>query len=85
MGMVGVFIGVCIIIAIGAQILGSTVQDCTTFNDYNSSSPLTSDGQTGWTASCLVTNESTQSAFSLLVIVLIVISAIIILSVIKLL
>jgi hypothetical protein len=35
MGLVAAFIGVSIIIGIGAQILGNTIQDCTTFPDYS--------------------------------------------------
>jgi hypothetical protein len=35
MGLVAAFIGVAIIIGIGAQILGNAVSDCTTFPDYS--------------------------------------------------
>ena len=35
MGLVAAFIGVAIIIAIGAQILGNSVSDCTDFPDYS--------------------------------------------------
>lgn len=35
MGLVAAFIGVAIIIGIGAQILGNSVSDCTTFPDYS--------------------------------------------------
>jgi|CXWL01.1.fsa_nt_gi hypothetical protein len=35
MGLVAAFIGVSIIIAIGAQILGNSVSDCTDFPDYS--------------------------------------------------
>ena len=89
MGLVAAFIGVAIIIAIGAQILGNSVSDCTTLPDYNA----TGDGvngtgeavQEGWALNCENTNNSTQSAFALLIIVLIVIAAVIILSVVKML
>ena len=80
--MIGLFIGLAIVIMIGASILGGTVQNCETFNDYNFT-----DGaiQQGWAGSCMDSNETTQSAFALLVIVLIVVCAIIILAVIRLL
>ena len=82
MSLVAAFIGVAIIIGIGAQILGNTVSDCTSFNDYNATEGAT---QTGWAGQCEQINASTQSAFALLIIVLIVIAAVIILSVVKML
>lgn len=82
MSLVAAFIGVAIIIGIGAQILGNSVSDCTTFPDYNATVGAT---QTGWAAQCEAINVQTQTAFALLVIVLIVIAAVIILSVVKML
>ena len=82
MSLVAAFIGVAIIIGIGAQILGNSVSDCTTFPDYNSTPGAT---QTGWAGQCEAINTQTQTAFALLVIVLIVIAAVIILSVVKML
>ena len=35
MGLVAAFIGVSIIIAIGAQVLGNSVSDCTSYPDYS--------------------------------------------------
>jgi hypothetical protein len=83
MGLVAAFIGVAIIIGIGAQILGNSVSDCTTFPDYDVGQPSTN--QTGWAGQCESINTQTQTAFALLVIVLIVIAAVIILSVVKML
>jgi hypothetical protein len=92
MGLVAAFIGVAIIIGIGAQILGNAVSDCTTFPDFvditlNSTGgtdpPLQTQG--GWAGECESINTQTQTAFALLVIVLIVIAAVIILSVVKML
>lgn len=34
MGMIGAFIGIAIMLSIGIQILGNSVQDCTTLPDY---------------------------------------------------
>jgi hypothetical protein len=82
MGLVAAFIGVAIIIGIGAQILGNSVSDCTTFPDFNATEGAT---QIGWTAQCESINTQTQTAFALLIIVLIVIAAVIILSVVKML
>ena len=96
MGMIGAFIGVAIMLGIGVLILGNAVSDCTTLPDYNAtnpsaaqqnaSSPTTlSSQQTGWAGQCEDNNDSTQSAWSLIVIVLIVIAAVVILAVVKML
>ena len=83
MSLVAAFIGVAIIIGIGAQILGNSVSDCTTFPDYNATEGASQ--TTGWAGQCNAINTQTQTAFALLVIVLIVIAAVIILSVVKML
>ena len=90
MGLVAAFIGVAIIIAIGAQILGNSVSDCSTLPGYHTLNangsaiaPLTVNAD--WALQCEDINTSTQSAFALLIIVLIVIAAVIILSVVKML
>ena len=95
MGLVAAFIGVAIIIAIGAQILGNSVSDCTTLPGYHtqnstgnadgSAADGTLDVSEDWALQCEDINTSTQSAFALLIIVLIVIAAVIILSVVKML
>ena len=88
MGLVAVFIGVAIIIAIGAQILGNSVADCSTLPGYHTSQSVvngTYDTSSDWALACENTNDSTESAFGLLIIVLIVIAAVIILSVVKML
>ena len=95
MGMVGTFIGIAILLSIGIQILGNSVQDCTTLPDYNATVPsgnATRDQgttlynqQTGWAAACQNSNAQTQSAYALLIIILIVIAAVAILYVVKML
>ena len=96
MGLVAAFIGIAIMLGIGVQILGNSVQDCTTLPDYNATAPhnnqtiydptITLDSQqTGWSAQCLTNNEQTQNAYTLLVIILIVVAAVAILSVVRLL
>ena len=93
MGLVAAFIGVAIIIAIGAQILGNSVSDCSTLPGYHSTnSTMDENGTSGaldtstdWALQCEDINDSTQSAFGLLIIVSIVIAAVIILSVVKML
>ena len=82
MGMVGAFIGIAIMLSIGIQILGNSVQDCTTLPDYNSTAGAT---QTGWALACQNTNTQTQSAYALLIIILIVIAAVAILYVVRML
>ena len=90
--MVGTFIGIAILLGLGVQILGNSVQDCSTLPDYNATVPnvnqtgVTLDNQqTGWAASCLSSNAQTQSAYALLIIILIVIAAVAILYVVRLL
>ena len=96
MGMIGAFIGVAIMLGIGVLILGNAVSDCTDLPDYNATAPadnqtvggvkVTLDNQqTGWAGQCVSNNDSTQSAWSLIVIVLIVIAAVVILAVVKML
>lgn len=92
MGMVGAFIGIAILLSIGIQILGNSVQDCTNLPDYNATVPSENqtgvtleNQQTGWAAACENTNNQTQSAYALLIIILIVIAAIAILYVIRML
>ena len=97
MAMVGAFIGIAIMLGIGVQILGNSVQDCTGLPDYNATTPsvnetdsagvrLTVDtNQDGWAGQCLSNNTQTQNAYTLLVIILIVVAAIAILSVVRML
>ena len=82
MAMVGAFIGIAIMLGIGIQILGNSVQDCTTLPDYNTTAGAT---QTGWAGQCETNNEQTQNAYTLLVIILIVVAAVAILSVVRML
>lgn len=82
MGLVGAFIGIAIMLGIGIQILGNSVQDCTTLPDYNSTAKAV---QTGWAAQCETNNDQTQNAYTLLVIILIVVAAVAILSVVRML
>jgi len=81
MALVGAFIGIAILLGIGTQILGNSVQDCTNLSDYDS----TATTQVGWAAQCEANNSQTQNAYALLIIVLIVIAAVVILTVVKML
>ena len=83
MGLVGAFIGIAILLGIGTQILGNSVQDCSNLADFDSS--LTTQVEGTWAASCESQNAQTQNAYSLLMIVLIVVAAVVILTVVKLL
>ena len=82
MTLVGAFIGIAIMLGIGIQILGNSVQDCTGLPDYNSTAGAT---QTGWAAACEDTNTQSQSAYGLLIIILIVVAAVAILYVVRML
>ena len=81
MALVGAFIGIAILLGIGTQILGNSVQDCSNLSDYDS----TATTQTGWAGQCEANNAQTQNAYALLIIVLIVIAAVVILTVVKML
>lgn len=102
MGLVGAFIGIAIMLGIGVQILGNSVQDCTSLPDWNGTVPSAADRagnysagqapysatighQSGWSLQCLTNNSQTQNAYTLLVIILIVVAAVAILSVVRLL
>ena len=82
MGLVGAFIGIAIMLAIGVQILGNAVQDCTALPDYNATGGAT---QTGWSLSCESTNTQSQNAYTLLIVILVVVAAVAILSVVRML
>ena len=81
MGAVGLFIAVAILLSISITILDSAVGDCSALPDYDP----TATTQTGWAGSCEDSNAGVQSAFSLLVIILIVVSATVILFIVRLL
>jgi len=82
MALVGAFIGIAILLGIGTQILGNSVQDCSNLSDYDTTVGAT---QTGWSGQCEANNSQTQNAYALLIIVLIVIAAVVILTVVKML
>ena len=85
MGLVGAFIGIAIMLAIGVQILGNAVQDCTALPDFNQTAVDEGDAQTGWTLSCENTNSQSQNAYTLLIVILVVVAAVAILSVVRML
>ena len=84
MALVGAFIGIAILLGIGTQILGNSVQDCTNLSDYETGLAA-GVAQTGWSGQCEANNSQTQNAYALLIIVLIVIAAVVILTVVKML
>ena len=92
MAMVGAFIGIAIMLGIGVQILGNSVQDCTNLPDWNATEPSANqtgvtleNQQTGWAGQCVTNNTQTQNAYTLLVIILIVVAAVAILAVVRML
>ena len=90
MGLVGAFIGLAIMLAIGVQILGNSVQDCTNLPGYTTGGLTTGDtnttaDSTGWGAQCLTNNTQAQSAYTLLIVILVVVAAVAILSVVRML
>ena len=90
MGLVGAFIGIAIMLAIGVQILGNSVQDCTALDGYTTGGGTQGDfnttaDSTGWASQCLTNNTQSQSAYTLLIVILVVVAAVAILSVVKML
>ena len=95
MAIVGAFVGIAIMLAIGVQILGNAVQDCTGLpglNEQNSTGTAdgsatdgTLDVSIGWALSCENTNTQSQSAYTLLIVILVVVAAVAILSVVRML
>ena len=95
MALVGAFIGLAIMLAIGVQILGNSVQDCDNlpgFNEQNSTGTAdgsatdgTLDVSIGWALQCEANNDQSQSAYTLLIVILVVVAAVAILSVVRML
>lgn len=87
--LIGVFIAAAIMIGIGTIILGGSVTDCTSINDYvaaNDDNGATADhNQTGWAAECFESQNSSQSGYGLIGITLIVLGAVIVLAVVRML
>jgi hypothetical protein len=74
--LVGSFIAIAILLAVGIQVLGNAVQDCTS---------LPGNATAGWQGTCETGQTQTIDAYGLLGIILIVIAAVAILFVVKLL
>lgn len=83
--MVGAFIGVAILLGVGTIILGNSTMDCTGLDGYTSGVGGSTVNSTGWAEACLDSNTQSQSAYSLLLITMIVIAAVVILSVVRML
>ena len=81
MAYISIFIGLAVMLGIGTLILSGSVMDCQQISDYDSNATT----QSGWSLSCENVNEQSQSSYSLLIVVLIVVSAIIILSILRIL
>ena len=80
--MAGGFIALSIMLGIGTLILGGSVTDCTSINDYNSTEGAT---QIGWAGQCLSNNSQAQSGYGLLMVSLIVLAAAVVLIVVRML
>ena len=90
MALVGAFIGLAIMLAIGVQILGNSVQDCDGLPGYTTGGLTQGDtnttaDSTGWASQCLANNTQSQSAYTLLIVILVVVAAVAILSVVRML
>ena len=93
--LAGAFIGFAIMIAIGVQILGNvqTATNCSTLpggpvlaaGNSVARNVATTSNSTGWALSCVNTNTAIQNGYTLLVVAVIVIAAVIIMFVVKML
>jgi hypothetical protein len=78
---ISVFLGVAVMLGVGSLILSGSVMNCENISDYDPNATT----QSGWSLSCENVNEQSQASYGLLVLVLIVISAVIILAVLRML
>ena len=85
MGMVVAFIAVAILLGVGTIILGNSSMDCSGLSGYTSGVGGSTVNSTGWASACLDSNSTSQSAYALLMITLIVIAAVVILAVVRML
>ena len=97
MGLVAAFIGIAIMLGIGIQILGNvqTSTNCgalpggianqTQAAKFPNKYVATTANTTGWALSCVNNNTSMQNAYTLLIVIMIVIAAVAILFVVRLL
>ena len=79
MAYISIFIGLAVMLGIGTLILSGSVMDCQQISDYDSNATT----QSGWSLSCENVNEQSQSSYGLLIIVLIVVSAVMVLAVVR--
>ncbi len=84
-GMAGGFIALSIMLGIGTLILGGSVTDCTSINDFNVTAAGVGDPQTGWALQCENNNAQSQSGYGLLMVSLIVLAAAVVLIVVRML
>lgn len=86
MGLVAAFIGIAIMLGVGIQILGNvqTSTNCSSLPG-NAGVHQTTSNATGWALTCLNNNTSIQNAYTLLIVIMIVIAAVAILFVVRLL
>lgn len=96
MGLVAAFIAVAIMLGVGIQILGNvqTSTNCATLpggplgpgvTGNSAKSQATTSNSTGWALSCVNNNTSIQNAYTLLIVIMIVIAAVAILFVVRML
>jgi hypothetical protein len=79
--LITVFIGLAVMLGIGTLILSGSVMNCEGITDYDPNSTT----QTGWSLACENVNDQSQSSYALLGVILIVVSAVIILAVLRML
>lgn len=84
-GYIGAFIAVAIMLGIGTMILGGSATECSGVDGYVDGGTTTTTNSTGWALQCIANNEQSQNGYNLLMIVLIVISAVIVLTVVRML
>lgn len=85
MGLVAAFIGIAIMLGIGIQILGNTTFDCESLDGAILDPLVSNDTFDSWRGQCETAEDDTQSAYNLLLVILIVIAAVAILFVVRML
>ena len=73
MGAITLFIGIVILISIAPLILGNTTANCSGVPGYKTGDPGNS---TGWAKSCLATEKTNQSSFSIIAVIPLVVAAV---------
>jgi hypothetical protein len=82
MGLIGIVIAVSIFLGLGLVILDSSTSDCSGLDGFNSSNPSAS---TSYAGLCEDNNSQIMSAYGMVMLIIIVLSAIVVLATVRML